>query len=339
MATSAITGLTKEQQEQYNRQNVRNVGNFLGAAGKAVYPFIDPTDPLNYLGLFGKAGKMIAVGGTAMTPRDAEAVVGARFRHTGIPTNVPMYGKAFEISDQFSSLNPSAVERLTQLFGGGGKLKEILNHPSLYRDYPEIANLDVKTLGLFSDPGTRAAYGNGTVYLPRTKETASPEALKQLQSSLLHEVQHAIQELDKMPRGASPTNFLPENIAQSMKAANNSEDLAKKTLYDHITAKYNGAIDWGDVLFKTKKFTQTVEGDKDTLALLNQYEYAKKLRSKLSDKMSAAQETYERVAGEAQARAVQKRFENPSEYERPFTESYDKGLLDLQRSPLDVSID
>lgn len=339
MATSAITGLTKEQQDQYNRQNVQNVQDFATAAGKAVYPFIDPTDPLNYLGLFGKAGKMIAVGGTLMSPQDAQALVGARFKHTGVPTSVPMFGKAFEISDQFSSLNPAALERITQLLGGGGKLKEILNHPSLYRDYPEIANLDVRSLGLFSNPGTRAAYGDGTVYLPRTKETASPEALKQLQSDLLHEVQHAIQQIDGMPRGASPSNFLPENIAQSFTAANRSEDLAKKTLYDHITAKYNGEIDWGDVIFKTKKFTQTVEGDKDTLALLNQYEYAKKLRSKLSDKMTAAQQEYERVAGEAQARAVQKRFENPEEYAKPFTESYDKRLLDLQRSPLDTTIE
>ena len=338
MATSAITGLTTEQEAERQRLASKRGQDILGGLASSVYSLVDPTDPLNYLGLFGKVGRAMALAGTAMSPTQAEAVVGKRFIHTGVPTNVPMFGKAYEISDKFSSLNPAALERATQVLGGGAKLKDILSHPSLYRDYPEISNLDIKTLGLFSDPNTRAAYGGGTVYLPPTKQTVSTEKLKEIQSSLLHEVQHAIQEIDKMPKGASPTQFLPEGFNNSLKAASKSEDLTREQLANFIESKYAGKITWADSLFNTNKFKELIKDDKDLAALAKQYDYSRNLRQKLQGKLDYAHKAYEKTAGEAQARAVQKRFMEPEQYANPFTESYDLPLLDITHSPLDFSI-
>jgi hypothetical protein len=274
-----------------------------------------------------------------MSPTDAEAVVGSRFKTTGKPVSVPMYGRAYEITDNFSSLNPQALERITKVMGGGGKLKEILNHPGLYRDYPELSNLDIKTLGLFSDPATKAAYGDKTIFLPPTKAATAEDKLKELHSALLHEVQHAIQEIDKMPKGASPSNYLPENFKNSFKAAEKSVELSKGQVMDHIAKNYGDEINYGDVLFRTKKFQEAVKTDKQLEEYTKQLDYTRKLSQKLIDKQTYANKAYEKVAGEAQARAVQKRFEKPEQYNRPFSESYDVDLLDLTSSPLDRSID
>jgi hypothetical protein len=339
MATSAITGLTTEQELARQKLAHERGQTLFGGLGSMAYSLIDPTDPLTYLGLFGKVGRAAAIAGMGMSPTDAEAVVGSRFKTTGKPVSVPMYGRAYEIPDNFSSLNPQALEKVTKAFGGGGKLKEILSHPSLYRDYPELSNLDVKTLGLFSNPATRAAYGDQTIFLPPTKSTTAEGRLKELHSSLLHEVQHAIQEIDKMPKGSNPSYYLPENFLNSFKAAQKSVELSQGQVVDYLAKNYDGRLTYGDVLFKTKKFEEAVKKDKQLEDYVKQHDYTKKLSKKLVDKQTAAHDTYERVAGEAQSRAVQKRFENPEQYDRPFSESYDVDLLDLTRSPLDRSID
>lgn len=267
-------------------------------------------------------------------------MVGARFKGSGaVPTDVPLYGRAKEISDQFSEVSPEMLARATQPFSKESvTLGDVLRHPELYRDYPELARYPVKSLGLFTDPATRAAYGQGTVYLPANSVNLSPAKLKETHSSLLHEVQHAIQELDKMPKGASPSNFLPENIGQSLNAASKSEELSRNSLAEYLTQKYGGSVTWADALFKNNKFTNTTKGDKQAEDLLKQFEYSRKLRTRLEEKVNAAHQSYKQVAGEAQARAIQKRFENPEQYNSPVTESYDLPLLDLKQSPLDYTI-
>jgi hypothetical protein len=268
-------------------------------------------------------------------------MVGARFKGSGaVPTDVPMYGKAKEITDQFSEISPEMIAKATQIFGKDKvTLGDILKHPELYRDYPELAKYPVKGLGLFSDPNTKAAYGGGNVYLPTNSKNISSDKLKDIHSSVLHEVQHAIQEIDKMPTGASPDMFMKKGWGKAMDKTNALENQTRESLDEYVKTKYpDQNMSWAAFLFNTNKSKELVASDPKLKELVGTFNKAKELRTKLQSQADNAYNSYKNVAGEAQARAIQQRFLNPEQYQRPVTESYDIPLMDLRKSPLDSSI-
>ena len=268
-------------------------------------------------------------------------MVGARFKGSGaVPTDVPLYGKAKEITDQFSEISPEMIAKATQIFGKDKvTLGDILKHPELYRDYPELARYPVKGLGLFSDPNTKAAYGGGNVYLPTNSKNISVDKLKETHSSVLHEVQHAIQELDKMPSGASPDMIMQKGWGKAMSKTNTLENQSREVLDDYVKTKYpDQNMSWAAFLFNTNKSKELVASDPKLKELVGTFNKAKDFRARLQTQADNAFSSYKNVAGEAQARATQQRFLNPEQYQRPVTESYDVPLMDLRRSPLDYSI-
>lgn len=268
-------------------------------------------------------------------------MVGARFKGSGaISTDVPLYGRAKEITDQFSEVSPEMIAKATQSFGKDKvNLGDILKHPELYRDYPELARYPVKGLGLFSNPNTKAAYGEGTVYLPTNSSNLSPEKLKDIHSSVLHEVQHAIQEIDKMPTGASPDMFIQKGWGKAMNKTNLIENQSRESLDEYVKTKYpNQNMSWAAFLFNTNRAKELVSSDPKLKELAGTFNKARELRTKLQSQADNAYNSYRNVAGEAQARSIQQRFLNPEQYQRPVTESYDVPLMDLRKSPLDSSI-
>jgi hypothetical protein len=268
-------------------------------------------------------------------------MVGARFKGAGaVPTDVPMYGKAKEITDQFSELSPEMIAKATQMFGRERvNLGDVLKHPELYRDYPELARYPVKGLGLFSNPNTKAAYGEGNIYLPTNSKDLSADKLKEIHSSVLHEVQHAIQEIDKMPYGASPEMFMKKGWGKAMNKTNAIENQTRDSLDQYVKTKYpDQNLSWADFLFNTNKAKEFAAKDTKLKEMVNTYTKAKELRTKLQGQADSAYNSYRNVAGEAQARAIQQRFLNPEQYQRPVTESYDVPLMGLKQSPLDLSI-
>lgn len=327
MTTSAITGLTSEQQRERERLAKQRSDAFFGAVGD----YLDPTDPLNYLGVGGKTGaKVLAglLGGLYAT--DANALVGKRFK-TGTATNVPFYGIAREISDTPSKIDESKLRKTLELFSKEkATIGDVLNHPSLFRDYPELAKVPVGRTGLF-DFGTSGAFGNNKIYLNPSKKT------EELHSTLLHEIQHAIQEIDKMPLGGSPSMFLSPSFTKNKDKIIKIEDKAKESLQTHLE-QIGSKVTWASFLFKNKEAIELAKANPEVAKLASLYNRAREARVKLDEKSYKAFENYKKIAGEAQARAVQKRFENPSEYVKDITESYDVPLTDLLRSPLDSTI-
>lgn len=268
-------------------------------------------------------------------------MVGARFKGAGATsTDVPLYGKAKEITDQFSELSPEMVAKATQIFGKDSVvLGDILKHPELYRDYPELARYPVKGLGLFSSPNTKAAYGGGNIYLPTNSKDLPVDKLKEIHSSVLHEVQHAIQEIDKMPLGASPEMFMQKGWSKAMNKTNALENQMRESLDNYVKTKYpDQDLSWASFLFNTKKAQEFAAKDDKLKEMASTFSRAKELRAKLQGQADAAYNSYRNTAGEAQARAIQQRFLNPEQYKRPVTESYDTQLIDLRNSPLDLSI-
>jgi hypothetical protein len=105
----------------------------------------------------------------------------------------------FEIPDQMAKLDQSALED-TILFDQPTTLGKIFDHPELYKAYPEFETMPVRP-----DLGDIPAYGAydltnpGIRVGPLTMENAG-----EARSTLLHEIQHAIQHKEGFAQGSSP---------------------------------------------------------------------------------------------------------------------------------------
>lgn len=82
-------------------------------------------------------------------------------------------------------------------------LKDFLDHPELYKQYPQLQDVKViPTPGLMSLSGVKGFYTNGA------KELAlSPDTLSNMRSTALHEIQHGIQDIEGFSTGANTDVF------------------------------------------------------------------------------------------------------------------------------------
>lgn len=87
------------------------------------------------------------------------------------------------------------------------KLKDVLDHPNLYENYPDLADWKVKPMPLGSMMTTQAAVHpeSKTMWLTGNVD---PDQIK---GSILHEIQHMIQDKEGFAKGGSIEQFLPED--------------------------------------------------------------------------------------------------------------------------------
>ena len=239
-------------------------------------------------------------------------------------------------------------------------LEDVLNHPELYAAYPEIAKYPVSQASIL-DPS--AWYNPNTKQIGIEKDrNFVPD--KYYVSNLLHEATHAVQDLENWYGGGMPRNIDSVRKADlaTYKAENaiNAEldrvyslgsphtkytytnqsmlDDAKQAIKDYAGYKTFGK-DW----FKRYKsngkpltdeeidnavdvvnfWNKNTFGTKDK-ELVDKYAQVLRVTDKVKKKKDMFFEEYARLHGEAQARAVAKRFENPEEYEKPFVTSFDR---------------
>ena len=104
-------------------------------------------------------------------------------------------------------------------------LEQILDHKKLFQEYPELKGYRVRPI-----TGTKAFSTNG-YFQPETrtiglvKRPNTPEGRREFQSTLLHEIQHAIQHIEKQSGGASPSDFHDDAYRALEKA---QEDIQEK---------------------------------------------------------------------------------------------------------------
>ena len=91
----------------------------------------------------------------------------------------------FEIGDNKARLNPN--------FQSGGRLGELLEHEELFKAYPELKDIKIKKI--IDEKGENLGY-----YDPNKKEIAINNIGDK--STLMHEVQHAIQEIEGFAKGS-----------------------------------------------------------------------------------------------------------------------------------------
>lgn len=199
----------------------------------------------------------------------------------------------------------------------GLRLGDILDHPSLFAAYPQLANLAIST-----QPGTGASYLPGSAVSPRSIEIGEEVPMHEVVSCMLHEIQHGIQTIEGFATGGSPRMAsLPTNeaFAQQINAKfHRRQDEAKQSdEYRAFIEAHIGAFS-GETRFVPgrnsrqrdlaaeeaanaawDKFIQPIETERR-----EQIDRFLKLSPGLRDKYGV----YAHLAGEVEARNVQARM-------------------------------
>lgn len=121
----------------------------------------------------------------------------------------------YEIDDSMATLRLENIPKNTFNSGllsipftlgsqGGLTLKDVLKHDKLFYNYPQLADIPIKSTG-FSF-GILGAYNDAqkTIYMNGGK----PE---EFMKTLLHEIQHAIQSIEGFASGGNTALYLPDN--------------------------------------------------------------------------------------------------------------------------------
>ena len=151
-------------------------------------------------------------------------------------------------------------------------LGEILHHPELYQAYPHLKDMPVWPM-----PDRHVKEGVRGMFSPSNNGIfMSPAKPNDFHSTLLHEVQHAIQEFEGFAKGGNPESFLPKNwkeLKNQFKSARDEsfkkaqeQGVSKSELDSYlgsIQAEENGVL---KNLSSDKKFEATAQIIKDRIA-------------------------------------------------------------------------
>jgi hypothetical protein len=178
----------------------------------------------------------------------------------------------FEISDHDSKFLPLGRQE-----SFAGEFGQVIGHDELSKNYPDTENIDL-LVGYNKD----GPYGSYTPATPGDEYSfgASEEIAVNFppdrKSTLLHEAQHAIQQREGFAKGGSPSAELVDSIKSSI------------------------ISDIDDTLNKMESGELPYDYD----------EYSKLLREKTNTlvNLPSPHELYKRLAGESEARLVQKRM-------------------------------
>lgn len=200
-----------------------------------------------------------------------------------------------EISDVQSTFkqaeDPYWMRYSQQRMAHGGKIGTVLQHPELGKAYPEALKIPFSEISL----NPELPRSGGSYGYGKTGSEISIRAKdpQEARSIALHELQHAIQQSEGFGKGGSPSDF----IQSSGTLYGKQLDPAAQRILE--AALLPGA----SMSAAEKEFRQT----------------------------AAIEEAYRRLAGEAEARAVQQRMNLTKEQRRALfpLESYDVPIQDL----------
>jgi hypothetical protein len=154
----------------------------------------------------------------------------------------------------------------------GSTLGEVIHHPELYKQYPALKNIGINRKPLSSSE--RASFDGRNITI---NEEMSPERAK---NSILHEVQHAIQDKENFAKGGSPTDF--SNLVDTfMEHAPRLKELEAKP--------------WQSLSHQEK------------VEMVNLQDMREKAHGMIKNGTDDPHDQYHKLAGEAEARAVEAR--------------------------------
>lgn len=172
------------------------------------------------------------------------------------------------------------------------KLPEVLDHPELYKAYPELRDVSV-----VHEPnlGAHAQWDTTENALKLSTPALADKA------TLMHEIQHAIQGIEGFAKGGAPAST-SEGVYK-LKYQSPVEELLPR--YSELANKYADYAEGGAALPR-----------KELIELAHLSRVMKKYREYVSAANKEATANYERLSGEVEARNVATRAELPVKFAR-----------------------
>lgn len=258
--------------------------------------------------------------------------------------------RRYEIDTSQAQLKPDVPDE--------GSLEEFLDYQELYDNYPQLRGMRVS---IESEQQGVPASASGAYMGPERGIVLNEKLLKSgqqgVRSTLLHELQHVIQDIEGFEQGGNPDMFRTEQEKQALSDSTTQMELlgrriTSRALNDLINKTTLGGSPVEDDASQEDKTIMldglvrqynrkgTSQEIKDTLNSSAVFRAYLKASTTHDDIIKRSKESYRRLAGEAEARTVQTRedFSAKLREEIPFYESMEdrEGLTeaDLTSSPL-----
>jgi hypothetical protein len=226
-----------------------------------------------------------------------------------------------EISDKGSKITEDVYNQISANKLFKGPMSQGLQHEELYKAYPQSAGIPTTMFADVAPSGNMLPGRSGTFQTPQIT-AGGPSSMDQ-RSVALHELQHAIQQREGFARGGSPSAFKPNDVfsSKALEDAAIIDKLMRGSNLNQLEAKQRF-----ETLFKKSP-------EAGAFAALERVGTGKELdaardAARLADK---PMESYRRLAGEAEARATQKRRNLTNEERKAIfpLQSYDVPIKEL----------
>ena len=210
---------------------------------------------------------------------------------------------------------------------GNATLADVLEHDSLYEAYPELRNVKVR---LESDTGSKnGSYDPSTNTITISEDKPGDSAKV---GTMLHEIQHAIQQIEGWESGASPEYWAAREYESGDTASDRAQELYSRILNSLDKADQNKVIRYNE-LDREMEATFTADPESEAGKRYAKYEAEQDklyeelyknewfrrlldLQRKMEDPQSAYYEMYLNTAGEIEARNVSERYRMAQEERR-----------------------
>lgn len=261
-------------------------------------------------------------------PQSQQGMVVGAARLGDIPGSGVEVAKYIDLSINHPEINKASKYNVTGVYGDPGealkavisdkdaklgrlppelrvpfKLSDVLDHPELFKLYPELKNVDVirditKKSGSASYQPAAGKGDNPTIRLS-SQDVADANAhapysnpialatIAKVKSTLLHETQHAVQNIEGFARGGSPAEFLPPNIDAQAKAVQaavirgrQSADPAVKEAAERFKDRFNAKTRDAHIKYENIKGEQEARFTQQT-ADYDQNQLAREVRAQL----------------------------------------------------------
>jgi hypothetical protein len=217
----------------------------------------------------------------------------------------------FEIPDTTAKLRPdmprSSLNKETVMlnYGEPRRADQVLDHPELFAAYPELAGIETKAMPLASIWSLRGAYNE-----PENRLFMSGGNEKDFTSTMLHELQHAVQGREDFARGGNSGQFLPpgaaDELAEFKRIRGNYDSLLQDAKINPYTLEY--ALDAIAAGKKPMRYQQEEIDRAREAGLLDDYASLMAKYRPLKAAQESAYDQYKRLAGEVEARNVENRL-------------------------------
>lgn len=210
---------------------------------------------------------------------------------------------------------------------GNATLADVLQHDSLYEAYPELRDVKVR---LESDTGSKnGSYDQSTNTITISEDKPGDSAKV---GTMLHEIQHAIQQIEGWESGASPEYWAAREYENGDTASDRAQELYSRILNSLDKADQNKVIRYNeldremeatfaaDPESEAGKRYAKYEAEQDKLyEELYKNEWFRRLldlQRQMENPQSAYYEMYLNTAGEIEARNVSERYRMAQEERR-----------------------